>query len=126
MIDVILDTETLGNDLGDPQAGPKIGRKAGGSGALEQDTFQARPGLVVERRGAARCGPRLKRRFAAFQVRRFPAPHTASVDAQLAGDLDRLPTWFQQLDGAMSPSFQRPWTARWSQAHEPLTQILGY
>ena len=57
VIDVILDTETLGNDLGDPRAGPKIGRKkAGGSGAFEQDTFQARPGLVVERRpGAGRA-----------------------------------------------------------------------
>ncbi len=105
MMGMVVDVESLANDLSDAFPGPQIGRKSGGQGALEKDAcerFQSCLGQLGWSPGG-RLGPQA---FEALALdNRFPSPNRRGRYIQSASHVDALAAGQKKPAGCDTPSF---------------------
>jgi len=119
MIDVIMDTKRLVDDLADTRTSPQICGVACGSGSTKQNRLERFFGDLAQLGGPARCRLGPNRPVPFLQESRLPPAYAAPAYAEPPSDFHRLVPFLKKRDGAQTTLLKNPWTAGWSHVLPP-------
>ena len=119
MIDVIMDTKRLVDDLADTRTSPQICGVACGSGSTKQNRLERFFGDLAQLGGPARCRLGPNRPVPFLQESRLPPAYAAPAYAEPPSDFHRLVPFLKKRDGAQTTLLKSPWTAGWSHVLPP-------
>jgi hypothetical protein len=117
MVDVVIDTEALLNELGHARTGPQIGVEPTRQGTLEQQRFKSALLCHLELRRPSRRLPCQHRCLTVLAHRGLPAPHAAPIHTDAPGDFPGQQALLEQRQGTQAPALQFLWASGRSHRH---------